>query len=48
MLHVTRGVPVPTACKLRKERMIAIGVELAKAEYDIVLLQEVCQSMCLV
>lgn len=36
------GVPVPVlGAQLRKERMAAIGKELAKAEYDIVLLQEI-------
>ena len=31
--------------KLRKERMTAVGKELAKAEYDVVLLQEVIWFM---
>jgi hypothetical protein len=37
-----RGVPTAIACKLRHERMEAIGDELSKGEYDIILLQEVC------
>ena len=36
-----RGVPVPFASKFRKERITAIGEEIAKGQHDIVLLQEV-------
>ncbi|XP_071134389.1 putative neutral sphingomyelinase [Mytilus edulis] len=35
------GVPVAVACKLRNERMNAIGDELSKGEYDIILCQEI-------
>ena len=48
LLSVFRGVPVPTACKLRPERMHAIGEALSKADYDIVLLQEVCDVLTVI
>ncbi|XP_062590000.1 putative neutral sphingomyelinase [Saccostrea cucullata] len=35
------GVPVPFACKYRKERFQAIAEEIGKGRYDIVILQEV-------
>ena len=36
-----RGVFTPFACEFRHERIAAIGRDVAKSDYDIVLLQEV-------
>lgn len=35
------GVPVPFACKYRKERFLSIAEEISKRNFDIVILQEV-------
>ena len=44
VMFFSRGVFTPLACQFRSERIAAIGKELSKAEYDIVLLQEVYSS----
>lgn len=45
ILFVTRGIPIPCVSKMRAERMSAIGKELAKGEYHIVVLEEVRQRV---
>lgn len=35
------GVPTPIACKLRKERMTAIGDRVGRGDYDLVILEEI-------
>lgn len=45
IVFVTRGIPIPGVSKMRAERMVAIGKELAKGEYHIVVLEEVRQRV---